>query len=78
MSICVMPARPHGYISIVGDGPIKEADTLQCCHCGGHWIVRPGSGRRRGYCMRCKAVHCGQPGCWECRPHQELIDTGSR
>lgn len=70
--------RLDGYITVVGDGPLMEADTLQCCHCGGHWMVQPGSGSRRGFCMRCKAVHCGAAGCWTCRPHQRLIDTGSR
>jgi hypothetical protein len=70
--------RPHGYISVVGDGPTVEYDTLQCCHCGGHFIVRPGSGTRRGFCMRCKAVTCGGVNCWECKPYQKLIDEGRR
>jgi hypothetical protein len=70
--------RPAGHVIIVGDGPKIERDTLQCCHCGGHWIVEPGSGRRRGFCLKCNAVHCGGPNCWVCRPHQRLIDTGSR
>lgn len=70
--------RPHGQILIVGDGMTVERDTLQCCHCGGHWMVVPGSGRRRGFCMKCNAVHCGGANCWECRPYQKLIDEGHR
>ena len=70
--------KPHGYVQIVGDGPLVERDTLQCCHCGGHWMVIPGSGRTRGYCLKCAAVHCGGQGCWECRPYQKIVDEGRR
>lgn len=74
----VSTLRPHGHILIVGDNPTVEADTLQCCHCGGHFIVQLGSGRRRGFCMKCKAVHCGGQNCWTCRPYQKLVDEGHR
>lgn len=70
--------RPHGYITVVGDGPLVEADTRQCCHCGGHFAVRLGSGVTRGYCMRCNAVTCGHEACWECRPYQKIVDEGHR
>lgn len=70
--------RPHGHIIIVGDGPVIEADTLQCVHCGGHFIVRPGSGRQRGFCMRCNGVTCGHESCNACNPFQKLVDEGRR
>lgn len=69
---------PDGYIQIVGDGPTVEHDTLQCVHCGGHFIVRRGSGTRRGFCMKCNGVTCGGANCWECRPYQKLVDEGRR
>jgi hypothetical protein len=68
---------PHGHIIIADpDGPTVERDTLSCVHCGGHWEVIPGSGRRRGWCMKCAGPHCGAPTCWECRPYKKLIDEG--
>jgi hypothetical protein len=51
---------PDGYVIIVApDAPTVERDTLQCVHCGKHWMVVKGSGRTRGFCMKCNGVHCG-------------------
>jgi hypothetical protein len=33
--------KPDGQIIIVGEGPVVEHDTKQCCHCGGHFVIRP-------------------------------------
>lgn len=68
--------RPAGYIRIDGDGPVVEHDTMQCVHCGAHWIVVPGSGRTRGWCMRCNGPHCGGQACWECIPEEVKIYGG--
>lgn len=65
--------RPHGHVIIVGDGPVVERDTLSCVHCGGHWVVVPGSGRTRGWCMKCKGPTCGKQACCACRPVDALI-----
>ena len=65
--------RPAGYVTIVGDGPVIERDTLQCVHCGFHWMVIPGSGRRRGWCMKCNGPSCGAEECMACRPVAELV-----
>ena len=37
-----------------------HAETRQCVHCGMHFEIVPGSGTRRGYCMACGGVTCGQ------------------
>jgi hypothetical protein len=74
----VTARKPHGQIMVVSDGPLFEADTLQCCHCGGHFVVNKGSGKRRGYCMKCNDVTCGGANCWQCRPYQKLVDEGRR
>lgn len=69
--------KSDGYARI--DDPdlgVIEMDTLQCVHCGFHFHVIPGSGRTRGYCMKCNGVHCGGLSCWECRPYQKLVDEG--
>jgi hypothetical protein len=66
--------RPAGHIIIVGDGPKIEADTLQCVHCGKHWVVVRGSGRRRGFCMRCNGVTCGAHDCeTRCEPEDVKV-----
>lgn len=67
-----------GYIQIVGEGPVVEHDTKQCMHCGGHFIIRPGSGTRRGWCTSCKGVTCGGANCWACRPHAAIEYEGRR
>ena len=50
-----------------------EHDTLQCVHCGGHWVVRHGSGIKRGWCMSCNGPFCG-PGCEACIPLEKRLD----
>lgn len=49
-----------GYIAL--DGKVV-AQTLSCCHCQAHWVVRPGSGAVRGFCQKCMAPTCGDPAC---------------
>lgn len=61
--------KPHGYARYDSpDGSVVERDTLQCVHCGLHWEVIPGSGRTRGWCMKCNGPHCGAAVCWVCVP----------
>jgi len=58
--------KPHGYVISKRrdiDEVDFEGDTIQCCHCGMHWIFKPGSGRVRGYCLLCNAITCGHPRC---------------
>jgi hypothetical protein len=70
---------PDGYAIIVApDAPTVERDTLQCVHCGKHWFVVKGSGRMRGFCMKCNGVHCGGQHCWECRPWAKVVNEGRR
>lgn len=56
------------------DKPMLEAKTLQCVHCGGHWIPRPGSGILRGFCMNCSGPICG-PGCAKCVPTEQYLEN---
>ncbi len=57
--------KPHGIIFSNG---VEVATTLQCPHCGGHFISRKGSGHRRTFCMKCMAVTCGNRACDPCKP----------
>lgn len=58
-----------------GDGRPQEHDYLQCCHCGLHFQVIPGSGTRRGFCMRCAKVTCGAEKCMACVPIEAFLDN---
>ena len=57
------------------DGKIEEKDTMQCVHCGAHWMVEPGSGNKRGWCKRCNGPICGSLTCLECVPFEKFLDA---
>lgn len=48
----------HAHGLVIVDGK-EVATTLQCPHCGGHFVSRKGSGKRRDYCLKCDAICCG-------------------
>lgn len=62
--------RPSGAILLDGQ---HVADTVQCKHCGGHFVMRKGSGITRGWCTRCDGVVCG-PQCAACTPMEKRLD----
>ena len=62
------------YVDPGSDKPFLEIGTLQCCHCGGHWLPIPGSGKVRGFCQRCNGFVCG-PGCAECVPMEQYLEN---
>jgi hypothetical protein len=62
--------RPAGAIILDGQ---EVANTLQCVHCGAHWVPRRGSGITRGFCKRCMGPICG-PRCQECVPFEKWLD----
>lgn len=67
--------RPGGVIILTdAGGNVVEHDTVQCCHCGNHWVVKPGSGAVRGWCVKCQARHCGSQGCMECLTFEKRLD----
>lgn len=70
-----MAEKISGHVEIIS--PLKSyvMETLQCVHCGNHWIKVPGSGRRRGYCMKCHGVTCGIKECDECIPFEAKLEV---
>lgn len=52
--------------------------TRQCCHCGCHVLSVKGSGKIRGWCMRCNGWTCG-PNCptahLGCVPFETLLEV---
>jgi hypothetical protein len=64
-----------GYvIKSGGDGRDIEHDTQQCCHCGKHFILQPGSGTIRGFCRGCMGMTCGNPACIPCVNFEKKMD----
>lgn len=72
--------KPHGIVVVTDlDGNECQRDTLRCCHCQAVWVVKPGSGRRRGFCQKCMGPTCGAERCCECVPIErglELVEKG--
>lgn len=66
-----LPTKPSGFIVIGGE---EVANTLQCAHCGMHWIVVKGSGRIRGYCQYCHKATCGEEKCHVCIPYEATLE----
>lgn len=62
--------KPHGFVIVDGK---EVACTLQCPHCGAHFVSRKGSGHRRTFCLKCQAVTCGKVDCDPCKPFVEEL-----
>jgi hypothetical protein len=72
-------ASTEGVIIITDAEGTKTFQTLNCPHCGSPFIVIPGSGRLRHYCMECGAPTCDKAKCFEHSPFMrrvELIEAG--
>jgi hypothetical protein len=68
--------REDGVIILNGS---VVATTKQCCHCGNHFAMIKGSGKKRGYCLKCNSITCGALECCKCVPFEkklELFEAG--
>lgn len=68
-----------GYLILTDERGFREFDTRMCPHCGGFFIVIPGSGKPRHFCQLCNASTCDKPKCFEHSPVMkriELIEAG--
>lgn len=63
--------KPSGHIILDGN---QVADTIQCVHCGRHWVPIKGSGRVRGFCMKCNGMVCGRKTCHTCIPSEKRLE----
>lgn len=63
--------KPSG-VFIVNDKEV--AHTIQCGHCGCHFISIRGSGKIRGFCMKCMKTTCGKIKCDVCIPYEYKLD----
>jgi hypothetical protein len=77
---------PHGLLKPNGilistpldGGRVITCDTVMCVHCNRHWVWQPGSGRKRGRCLRCNGWTCGRPACDPCVPHEQRLDNAEQ
>ena len=70
-------SKQAGEVTITDPGSDKKlliCGTLQCVHCGAHWIPSPGSGLVRGYCGKCHGPICGA-NCVECVPKEQQLEN---
>lgn len=65
----------HAHGIVFSNGR-EVATTLQCPHCGGHFVSRKGSGARRTFCTYHMAVCCGEPKCDTCPKLAGEIKSG--
>ena len=63
--------KPSGHIIVDGQ---EVANTMQCCHCGQHFVSVKGSGKLSGFCMRCHKITCGSPKCDPCIPFEKKVE----
>lgn len=67
--------NPHGFFEMLTpEGQPIRGETLQCCHCGCHWQLVKGSGKVRGFCMRCNGPTCGPACSKECVPQEKMLE----
>lgn len=71
-------ATGDGYLIITGPAGVIEADTVQCGHCQKHYTVKPGSGKRRGFCTLCSRATCGAAACLPCKPWEKRLEEFER
>lgn len=72
-------SRTSGYVLVTDPdaphGMVDEGETTQCVHCQFNWVIKPGSGAHRGFCMRCNGPLCGKKSCMEeCVPFEKMIE----
>lgn len=52
----------------------QTASTRQCGHCGAHFQMVAGSGRVRGWCLKCSKITCGAQACHPCIPMEARLE----
>lgn len=71
------PQRAAGAILFDGGSQSEWTvigETLMCVHCGKHWMIQPGSGNERGFCLNCMGPTCGGQKCFDCVPMERMLE----
>jgi hypothetical protein len=73
---------PDGVLITTPDDGSRESqnDTVQCCHCGRHWVVdrlfRDAIQGKAGFCTRCNHITCPGELCnYECVPQEQMLEN---
>lgn len=61
-------------IMTLQDGGVVESATLQCVHCGTHWLYGSDKTVDRGYCGQCQGPVCGRK-CAKCIPQEQWLEN---
>ena len=66
--------KPAGHIvTYDAAGKKIERELRQCSHCQFTWVYTPGSGAKRGFCMKCMGLLCGRAECFGgCAPFHDV------
>ncbi len=64
-----------GEIIVTDEAGFKSMRTLACPHCGGHFIIIPGSAKLRHFCQMCNAPTCDKAKCFEHSPFERRLDA---
>lgn len=67
--------KANGVQIITGESGTVQSDTVCCVHCRHHWVVKPGSNKKRGFCMKCMGPTCGNKQCDNCVPYMKMIEN---
>lgn len=60
----ILGHKPAGYsVSLDLKGNKLEKEYRQCVHCQFTWEYIPGSGAKRGFCLKCFGLTCGRLEC---------------
>ena len=74
-----MPKESGVLITAPLDGDrIVQTKTVRCMHCGRHWVWVKGSGRRRGFCLNCMGITCGDPRCDPCVHWEQRLENAEQ
>ena len=73
-------SKPDGVLITTDDDTGKESqlDTVQCVHCGRHWLwekaVQEAMGGKLGFCQSCAGITCGAA-CQACVPKEQQLEN---
>lgn len=71
--------KADGHIIDMDMGNREVADTVQCCHCGKHHVVKDAILRASlggmGFCAQCNHVTCGTVECQPCVPQEVQLEN---
>ena len=64
-----------GEVAVTDDRGMREYRSFVCAHCNRIIIVKPGSGRQRGFCLLCQRPTCGHAACGHCVPWEAKLEA---